>query len=75
MSSTLYMYPARRKGIGLAADVKFALRKKYGDIVCVVLTESEVPYLQGLRDGGTEGAQALIDFIDKHGEVLVKEEY
>jgi hypothetical protein len=74
MSSSLYMYPAHRKGVLLSTDMKMALRKRCEDSVQLVLAGEDVPYIYGLRDGGVKGAQELIDFIEKHGKVLVKEE-
>jgi len=35
------------------------------------LTKEDVPYLEGLRDGGVSGAQDLIDAIRKHGTIDV----
>lgn len=35
------------------------------------LSKADLPYLEGLRDGGTKDAQNLIDAIRKHGAVEV----
>lgn len=35
------------------------------------LDKSDLPYLQGLRDGRVQGAQAIIDAIQKHGTIEV----
>ncbi len=76
MSSSLCWEPV--KGIAnrtLPTALKFALRKRFGEPVRVVVSNSTVPYLEGLRDAGVEGAEKLIDLIEKHGEINLNEEY
>jgi hypothetical protein len=41
----------------------------------VVLTLNDMPYLEGLRDAQVDGAQQLIDAIEKHGVVVVWHEH
>lgn len=75
MSSSLVWEPVNRKTKFLEDSVKFALRKKYGDPVDAVLSGDDVPYLQGLRDAGIKGIDALLEAIEKHHEIEVKEVY
>jgi hypothetical protein len=35
------------------------------------LDASDLPYLNGLRDGGVKGAQVIIDAIQKHGSIEI----
>jgi hypothetical protein len=41
----------------------------------IIVNRSLLPYLNGLRDGGLKEAQELIDAIEEHSEVKLKEEY
>ena len=73
MSTNLYWEPADRKMKDLPASLKFALRKRYGGTVNETMTDRDIPYLEGLRDAGVEGAQALIEAIEKHEAISVIE--
>ena len=75
MSSYLNWEPVDRPKGTLPDELKFALRKRFREPVDTTMHNSSVPYLEGLRDAGVKGAQALLDAIEKHGEVTVKEEY
>jgi hypothetical protein len=37
----------------------------------ITVGEELIPYLNGLIDGGIEGAQELLDAIHKHGQVIL----
>lgn len=73
MSASLYWEPAaRQRSKPLPDALKFALRKRYNGEA--VLDRHDVPYLEGLRDADVEGAQDLIDLIEKHDAVRIWEE-
>lgn len=74
MSSTLTWEPAHRKRHNLPLELKLALQKKFGGTVSDRdMGADYVAYLEGLRDAGVTGAQALIDAIEKHDIVTVTE--
>lgn len=79
MSSNLYAEPIERKKLSLSTALKFALRKKFGGPVRVVMSESSFNFLEGLIAGGSDelaaDTQKLIQYIIKHGEVRIEEEY
>ena len=75
MSSNLVWEPADRKNHSLPYELKFAMRKHYGEPIDKILTDLEAPYLEGLRDAGISGAQILLDAIEKHDKIHVREEY
>jgi hypothetical protein len=54
-------------------DLKFALRKRYGDPVNHIFDSSDIPFLEGLAVAGIKEANDLVGIIYKHEEVLVKE--
>lgn len=76
MSTNLYWEPAHRNKKSPKGDdaLKFALRKRSNGHVNMRMTQSDVPYLQGLVDAGIAAAQELIDAIEKHDEINVTEE-
>lgn len=73
MSSNLVWEPVNRETGDLEDGVKFAMRKKYGDPVDTQLDTSDIPYFEGLRDAGVKGAEAVIEAIQKHYDIVVKE--
>jgi hypothetical protein len=76
MSSTLYWEPVKpKKGKSLDTGLKWILQKRYGSPVQVELDDGDIPYLQGLADANTEGAQTLIDAIEKYGRIELREEF
>ena len=76
MSSTLYWKPIRpRKGKSLSTSLKWIFQKNYGSPVNAVLTEEDLPYLQGLADAQIEDAQKLIDAIEKYGRISLEESW
>lgn len=76
MSSILKWRPCKEYGHSLSDGMKFAMRD-YFDVTHVQhrLTEDNIPYLRGLRDGGNKEAQKLVDAIGRHGEIEMKEHY
>ena len=77
MTSNLSWEPANRKTTDLPTDIKLTLRKSFGgeSLDGVRLNDHNVGYLMGLRDAGIEGAKELIDAIEKHEEIVLREEY
>ena len=75
MSSTLYWEPVQRKQKDLPNTLKYVLQKKIGGTVDTVMSEHDISYLRGLEDAGIEGATELIKAIEKHGQVVVHEQF
>lgn len=76
MSGHLMWEPADRKKKSLPTTLKWALEKRYGGSPNdITMSQDHMNYLHGLLDGGVEGAQELIDAIDKHGSVQLTVEY
>jgi len=75
MSSNLTWEPVSRNAQPLADNLKWALQKRYGGTVEATMDTGDIPYLEGLRDGGLPEAQFLIDAIEKHDRISVKEEF
>ena len=76
MSSTLYWEPVRpRKGKSLSTRLKWILQGNYESPVNVVLSDKDLPYLQGLADEKIEDAQTLIDAIKKYGRISLEESW
>ena len=75
MSSSLYWKPVKKHSGSLSDQLKFAIRAYTGDdyINCVV-DSSFIDFLRGLDIAGTEDASKLINLIEKHGEIKLKEE-
>ena len=80
MSSTLYWRPAPKDvppAEGLPYELKKAIARRFwdhdgslhGDEIEV--GAAEVPYLEGLSDGGVDGAEELLQAIREHGRVLL----
>ena len=77
MTSSLIWEPVVEPDMdrGLTTRLKFLLRKRYGEPVNRDFGEEDLPYLEGLVDGGIEDAVALVETIKTHGRVNVREEY
>ena len=76
MSSTLGWIPKKPKDFKwLNDDIKYVMRKRYGDPIHTVIDSSQLDYLRGLRDSGFNEAEKLINAIDKYGEIEIKEEF
>ena len=76
MSSNLMWKPVIvHDGYCLPQKLKFVISRKLWDTdgSCgageVVISERDIPYLEGLRDAGIDGADVLIEAIKKHGVV------
>ena len=72
MSANLMFEPIIERGKNLSDELRFAFEKSWnladGE---KILTESDLLYLRGIRDGGIKEAQKLIDAITKYGEVKI----
>jgi len=75
MSSTLTWEPAYRKTNSLSYELKLVLQKYLGGTVDSDMDISDLKYLEGLRDAGVIDAQILIDAIEKHDRIHVKEQF
>lgn len=75
MSLDLYYSPGLREPDSLPKALKYVLgRRLWGEEVHLqsppqTVDKTLIPYLEGLRDAGTDGAQRLIDLIEKYGSV------
>lgn len=75
MSATLKWKPAKASGHNLPDALKYALQKNPSGQEARHFGEASIGYLEGLRDAGIDGAEALLGAIEKHGDVLVWWEY
>jgi len=80
MTSSLVWKPVIQPASHCLGDqLKFILRKKYGNPVNHRFDTSDVAFLEGVVLSGSHGAekeaQILIDLIEKHDEIDVVEEY
>ena len=73
MSSNLYWKPTREYSGHLPDALKFALRKKYDNPISEEFNGEDIDFLTGLHIGGIEGADKLIELIQKHGSIIVHE--
>ena len=74
MTSNLIWIPVEPEKMNdLPNELKFILRKRYGNPIDSILDNSSFPYLQGLGDAGVKGVDKIINAIRKHGEIRVKE--
>jgi hypothetical protein len=75
MSANLKWTPSKHTGHDLPDALRFALEKNPSGNDRRHFGEASIPYLEGLRDAGIDGAQQLIDAIEKCGDVEVYWEY
>ena len=75
MTSSLHWEPRYRKTKDLSDELKFALRKQYGEPVDTLMDVGDINYLLGLDHAGIKDATFLIEAINKHQEIEVKEIY
>ena len=75
MSSNLVWEPViESEGHALPTGLKWVLRKRFDDgAVNMQMNSNHISYLEGLVDGGVDGAKTLIDAIRKHGVIVVTE--
>lgn len=65
MSSNLVWRPKKKRGT-LPKALKFVLDAQGFPLT---MDSDDLEYLKGLRDGNVDGAQELIDIIEKHGRI------
>lgn len=76
MSSTLFLSPNPvLMKTRLSDKLKFVLQKRFNIGKGFSLTHDDCAYLSGLRDAGVDDAQVIIEAINKHGCVSIKEEF
>lgn len=74
MSSNLCWQPIKQNWRDLPDQLKYVLQKRNeGSLANFIMDRSDIPYLSGLKDAGIKGAETLIDAIEKHYEIEVKE--
>lgn len=73
MSSNLVWRPEVKKGNRLSNDLKLILRRKWH--LPYTCSESDFPYIEGLKDAGVDGAEDLLSLILIHKVVILSEEY
>lgn len=81
MSTSLYMYPKiKQNGDPLDDQIKYCISRKYfchdGSLGGHAdLDESDLPYLEGVRDGidgkSRKDVQKMIDAIEKYGSITI----
>jgi hypothetical protein len=80
MSSSMYWRPVPKdlpRPELLSYDLKHRLARRFWDHdgslngEPIEFDATQIPYLEGLADGGVEDAQELIDAIREHGSVHV----
>jgi len=77
MSSTLYYKPIIEKEYKYFSDhIKWMMQKKFDVpwVTGVILSKHDIVYFSGLVDAGVEGAQKVIDAINKYGTIKIWEE-
>lgn len=79
MSSSLSWQPVHpEQDNSLCNQLKFLLRKKYGNPVDAIMSGSDLPYLEGIVDSdchSSKGAKQLIKIINKNHKIHVREVY
>lgn len=81
MGSNLLWKPKVTEGEPLPYKLKRVISRKLWDTdgSCgegeATVDESLLPYLEGLKDAGIDGAEELIDIINTHKEVVLWHEH
>lgn len=76
MSSTLTIEPALRKKTILPYDLKKILQKRFKGVVSeILITIDDVSYFKALVDSEIDGAELVIEFIEKYGECILDERF
>lgn len=61
MTQNLYVEPAKREKDILPLGLKWALQKRFN--FPLIMDETHIKYLEGLRDADVDGALQLIEYI------------
>jgi len=76
MSANLMFEPIIERGKTLSDELRFALERSINLQEGVkLMSETDIPYLKGLRDADIKDAQKLVDAIEKYGEIKVWLQY
>lgn len=76
MSSNLRAEPINRKKKEFGVELKFALRKRFGEPINTVLSKDrDIDYLLGLEHAGIKEAHELIEYLIANEQIRIKEEY
>jgi hypothetical protein len=76
MSSNLLWSPVSPPAGGdLDDQLKFVLRKRFGEPIRATVSKDDVQYLSGLADAGIKGAEQLIELIAENGALALIEQY
>lgn len=81
MSSSLMWRPVVVDATPLPKSLKFSLSRRLWDTDgscgegAITVSANLVPYLEGLRDAGVDGANELIKAIETHGSVVLWHEH
>ena len=75
MSTNLFMAPHSNKGKCLGKGLKYKIARRFWDHdgslsgESVVIDSGHLPYFEGLRDAGVEGADEIIKAIQMYEKV------
>ena len=78
MSSNLYWEPKKRKRYEVPIEIKMALRKRFdgcANLTGCELGSGDMEYLMGLRDGGVDGVEKLIEGVERYDTIVLYEEF
>ncbi len=75
MSSNLTWVPnVVQEKVDLSTDLKFIIRKRYGNPIDVTVDEAHRLYFEGLHDAGIKDAIKVMAAIDTYSKINLKEE-
>ena len=75
MSSNLTWKPVHQDEQTLSDELKHALSKRHRDGIDIRMGRTSIAYLRGLSDAGIKDADKLIEAIERHEEIEVREVY
>lgn len=76
MSSTLTMEPRIRKKNYLPYELKIILQKRNGGCISNLNMDlGDLSYVRALMDCEIPGSQELYDYLQKHDEIILDEEF
>jgi hypothetical protein len=77
VSTNIYWRPINPDKQCLPKDLKYKIARKYwghdGSLggEPVIIDKTDYAYFEGLKDAGVEGAEEIINAIDKYGEIEI----
>ena len=76
MSSTLKMEPSSRGKESLPTGLKWILQKKFGGVINNErMTLEDINYVKALIDAEIDGAKVLLEYLERHEEIILDEEF